>query len=308
MPRLRTILISPLVAVVVTGFAVAAAQDRGGDRPAPARTKANVPPPLPPNPARMAQLLRDWEGQCSKLKTLEVSIYRIDLAPAWGDEDHYEGHAVFKSPQLAYLDFNKVKLVPNDKKKMVPQLDRNKRRVATAFETIKCTKDEVWQYRSDLHQIFVFPLDKNARKRALEEGPLPFLFNMRAEEAKARYDIDLVEENAKQCLLKIAPKLKEDQESFSTAWVVLDAKFLLPTRILLLAPDKKSTKDFYLSNIKANEPVKDAYFRVGDPGKPWKIERNPGGAAPAQGKGLPPRRQLNGQAQRLPAPDVDQPR
>jgi TIGR03009 family protein len=308
MPRLRTILICPLVAVLATGFALAVAQD-GGDRPSPAKTKANAPPLVPPNPARMEKLLKDWEGQSSKLNTLDVSIYRIDLAPAWGDEDHYEGHAVFKSPQLAYLGFNKVKLVTNDKKKMVPQVDRNKKRVTTPFETIVCTKDEVWQYRFDLKQIFVFPLDKNARKRALEEGPLPFLFNMKADEAKARYDMLLLEEDAKTILLKITPKLKEDLESFSTAWVLLDARFLLPTRILLLAPDKKSTKDFYLSNIRANQLVDGAFFRVGDPGKPWKIERNPGGAAPARANGMVPRQQRNEQAaQRLRAADVDQPR
>ena len=181
--------------------------------------------------------------------------------------------------------------------------------MTTPFETIICTKDEVWQYRFDLKQIFVFPLDKNARKRALEEGPLPFLFNMKADEAKARYDMLLLEEDAKQILLKITPKLKEDLESFSTAWVLLDAKFLLPTRIVLLAPDKKSTKDFYLSNIRANQLVNAAFFRVGDPGKPWKIERNPGGAAPARANGLVPRQQPNGQAAQRPrAADVDQPR
>ena len=79
MPRLRTILISPLVAVLATGFALAVAQDGGDNRPAPAKTKANAPPPVPPNPARMEKLLKDWEGQSSKLNTLEVSIYRIDL-------------------------------------------------------------------------------------------------------------------------------------------------------------------------------------------------------------------------------------
>jgi TIGR03009 family protein len=298
-----------LVAVLATGFALAVAQDGGDNRPMPAKTKANAPPLVPPDPARMKKLLQDWEKQSAKLNTLDVSIYRIDLAPAWGDEDHYEGHAVFKSPQLAYLGFNKVKLVPDAKKKMIAQIDRNKKRVTTPFETIICTKDEVWQYRFDLKQIFVFPLDKNARKRALEEGPLPFLFNMKADEATARYDMLLLEEDAKKILLKITPKLKEDLESFSSAWVLLDAKFLLPTRILLLAPDKKSTKDFYLSNIRANQPVNAAFFRVGDPGKPWKIERNPGGAAPPRANGMAPRQQPNEQAAQRPrAADVDQPR
>jgi TIGR03009 family protein len=307
MPLLRTFLIPPLVALVATGFAMAVAQDGGGARTAPAKNKVSAPAPIRPNPARLAKLLKDWEKQSEKLKTLDVSIYRIDLAPAWGDEDHYEGHAVFSRPQLAYLDFRKVKLVPDSKKKMVPQVDRNKKRVTTAFERIICTQNEVWQYRFDNQQIFVFPLDKNARKRAVEEGPLPFLFDMKAKEAEVRYDMELLEEDAEKSLLKITPKLKEDQDSFSTAWVILDARYLLPKRILLLSPDKKSTRDFYLTH-KANTPVAAAIFKVFDPGKPWKIERNPGGQAPAAA-GIPPRRLLDGPAAQRPrAPDVDQPR
>jgi len=309
MPRLKSIVICPFVALLATGFALAVAQDGGNNRPAAARAKVQAPPPIPPDPRRMEELLRLWEKKSKTLSSLEVSIYRIDLSPAWGDEDHYEGHAAFMNPQLAFLDFKKVKLVPDAKKKLVPQVNRNKKRVTTDFETIVCTQNEVWQYRFDNHQIFVFPLDKNARKRALEEGPLPFLFNMKADEAKARYDMELLKEDAKQFLLKITPKVKEDQDSFSIAWIILDAKWLLPTRIVLLGQDGKSTKDFYLSDIKANLPVKDAYFRVGDPGKPWKIERNPGGAAPVRTTRPLPRQQPNDPAAFRPrAADTDQPR
>ncbi len=314
MPRLKTSLISPLVALVAlvaTGFTIAIAQEPADVRPAPARPKAAAPARVPatPNPARMGQLLKDWETQSGKLKTLKVAIYRIDLSKAWDDEEHYEGRAYFKSPQLAFLDFAKVKLVPNEKKRLVPQLDKNKKPVATPYETIICTGDEVWQYNYPVKQIFVFPLDKNARKRALEEGPLPFLFNMKADDAKRRYDMTLLEENAKQALLQIKPKLDEDKESFSTAWVVLDAKYLLPTRIKLLSPDKKSTKEFFLSQIQPNAEVKEAFFRGVDPGKPWKVERNPGGQPPARANAPAPRDRPDGQAAQRPrAADVDQPR
>ena len=184
MPRLRTFLIPPLVALAGTGFAMAVAQDGGGGRTVPAKNKVSAPAPIRPNPARLAKLLKDWEGQSAKLKTLDVSIYRIDLAPAWGDEDHYEGHAVFSRPQLAYLDFRKVKLVPDSKKKLVPQVDRNKKRVTTAFERIICTQNEVWQYRFDNQQIFVFPLDKNARKRRGRRGAAPFPFRYEGQRSR----------------------------------------------------------------------------------------------------------------------------
>ena len=119
------------------------------------------------------------------------------------------------------------------------------------FETIICTSQEVWQYRYDVRKIYIFPLDKDQRKRALEEGPLPFLFNMRAADANKRYKMKLQAEDEKRYLVMIKPLLKEDQDTFSTAWVYLDKQFLLPTRIYLSVPDGQSTKDFELSEIKA---------------------------------------------------------
>ncbi len=92
----------------------------------------------------MTQLLADWEGQSEKLETLELAIYRIDKDPQWGDEEHYLGRAAFKNPQLAFLDFRKVKMHeqpdPKDKKKktLVP-LKKDNQIVSVPFETIVCT-------------------------------------------------------------------------------------------------------------------------------------------------------------------------
>ena len=38
--------------------------------------------------------------------------------------------------------------------------------------------EEVWQYKYDTQQIFIFPLDKKAHLNVLELGPLHFVFNM----------------------------------------------------------------------------------------------------------------------------------
>ena len=111
---------------------------------------------------------------------------------------------------------------------------------------------------------------------------------MKAAEAKQRYQMVLQEENAKTYLVMIKPLLQDDKDSFSIAWINLDKRFLLPTRIYLLAPDGKSSKDFRLSQIKPNtDDVKPSLFVGVAPPKPWKVERNPGGAGvqvPANGK------------------------
>ena len=309
---------STVFAMVSTGFLLtAAAQQVGGNARQPARREqaAAAANPQPPQ-IDMQTLLRLWEAQSAKLKTLQLAMYRIDKDPKWGDEEHYFGRAAFKSPQLAYLDFRKVKLHeqadPKDKRKkqFVPE-KKGKEIVSVPFETILCTGQEVWQYRYDVRKIYIFPLDKDQRKRALEEGPLPFLFNMRAADANRRYTMTLKGENETQYLVMIKPLLKEDQDTFDTAWVYLDKKFLLPTRIYLLGPDRHSSKDFVLSDINANTPVDDVRFKGVIPNKYFKVERNPGGPAPAAN----PRARLRQQkeqkdqnARRPPAAGADQPR
>jgi TIGR03009 family protein len=312
MPFPRRIWIAPLVALFSAGFTLAVAQGPGNvSQPAQGQQQAAAPQPA----MNMGQLLQLWAEQSAKLKTLELAIYRIDEHRAWGDVEHYQGHAAFRTPQLAFLDFRKVKMQeqadPKDKKKKVlAPVKKNNKIESVPYQTIVCTGQEVWDYRYDVKQIYIFPLNKDQRKRALEEGPLPFLFNMNVAEAQRRYKMTLIEEDEKRYLVKVIPLLKDDQESFSVAWVYLDKKFLLPTRIYLLAPDRKSSKDFQLSQIQANKPVNQNFFAGTNPGKGWKVERNPGGpepAAPANAKG--PRRQQGDQAAgRAPAPGQGQPR
>jgi TIGR03009 family protein len=289
MPRLRTLL-SFLVAFCGTGLALAIAQE--GERlKGPARRQSATSAragnqPQPPG-ISMDDLLRLWEGQSAKLKTLEVSIYRIDKDPAWWDqEEHYLGHAAFKSPQLAYLDFRKVKLHPEvdpkdkNKKRLVPD-KKNNQVVSTPYQTIVCTGPEVWDYHYDVKQIYIYTLDKDERRRAIAEGPLPFLFNMKASEARARYNMVLHGQDDKRYLVKIEPLLPEEQQRYSIAWIYLDRDYLLPTRIVLVAPDKKSYQSFTLSAIKPNIQPDERFFKVVNPGKPWKVERNPGERGPS---------------------------
>jgi TIGR03009 family protein len=290
-----------LTLAVVSGWIVMgntpplAAQAPAAGRPAAARAQAAAPAAPSPDPARMQQILQDWEGQSAKLKWLEVDIYRIDKDEAWEDEEHYAGHAAFETPQLAHLDFRKVKMQvepdpKNKKKQIIKPVTKNGKIVSAPHETILCTaKNEVWHYRYDAKQITIFPLDKDQRKRALEEGPLPFLFNMKAAEANVRYEMTLHSEDNQSYTVKVKPRLKEDQDSFSTAWIILNRTFLLPTRIFLISPDKKSSKDFRLSHIDANSKKGvDPRLFVGVVPPKWKVERNPSVGNP-QAAQRPPR-------------------
>ncbi len=303
MPRARRILFASLMVAFASRMPTAFPQEAAGNRAPANRPGPNAKaaePQAAPDPARMKQLLALWEKQSAKLKTLDVSIYRIDRNVKWGDETHYEGRAIFKNPQLAYLDFKKIKTAKNAEGRLVPVPDLKdpKKRSTTPEETIICGANEVWQYSYPVKQIFVYPLAKEQRQRALDEGPLPFLFNMKAEQAEARYEMTLLGEKGKYYSILVKPKLKGDKEAFRMAQIVLDKEYLLPVRIALISPDNKSSKDFRVEQSVPNAVVDNRWFQ-GRALEKWKLIRNPDaqgqprdvGAAPGRPvQGLMPRR------------------
>ena len=241
----------------------------GATPKAPAAKPAAAPAAAAPkaDPARMKKLLGLWEQRSSQLKTLDVQIKRLDESKSWGDEA-YEGRAVLKSPDLAYLDFKKK----DAGGKFKPD------------ERIVCTGTEVYQYKPDTKQIFVFPLEKKDQHRALEEGPLPFLFNMKADEAERRYVMTLIDETKNAFVISIDPRLKLDKEAFSRAFVRLRKENYLPDRIQLVSPNGKDTKDYRLENLQPNVAVSDEFFK-GVIYKNWQVVRDAAGVAPPQRAG-----------------------
>ena len=100
---------------------------------------------------------------------------------------------------------------------------------------------------------------------------------MRAGDAKQRYIMALRGQDEKLSLVEIQPRMKEDQDVFSTAWVYLDRTFLLPKRILLISPDKAKVQDFVLSNIEPISRSRSSTSSGSNRASRWKVQINPGG-------------------------------
>src|SRR5579864_5834203 len=177
--------------------------------------------------ARMDELLVRWEQKSSTIKSLDAKFIREDEAKSWGEKTTYIGRAILKSPNLAFLDFQKV-----EDNALVPD------------QQIRCTGQQVYLYRNKDKQIHIYPLPKQEQQRALEEGPLPFLFNMRAAEAKKRYYMIFHSETLTDYVIRIQPRLEIDRQEFMQADILLDKEKLLPSAIRLYAPNGKETRTF----------------------------------------------------------------
>ena len=238
--------------------------------------------------AEMDRVLAEWEDRSRQVTSLDVLFDRVDVSPGWGDQ-YYQGRAMLQSPDLACLQFQKYKLDPDGKPlfatkdgKKVPQLEPQ------PFERIVCTGNEVLQYSWDDKKIFIFPLDKQSRQKALQQGPLPFLFNMKAADLKRRYAMTLLKQDDKDYLIGITPQEKIDKESFSTAFLWLSKKTFLPDKLCLIPVGGKERQEFRFAGnsntIMANTTL-DGKFFLANRFEGWRVIDNPNAnGAPPEGK------------------------
>jgi len=265
------IVLSLAVVVWVTALRPAMAQQQAAPAQAQAaKTQARTAkPPYDPDGTKMEALLVRWAAKSQELQSLKVRLKLTEKKERWGEES-MEGIALFRRPNLAFLEFYKRKQ------------DANKAAKLVQHERIVCTGKEVWQYSFGTSQVFVHTLDPEQRTRALQEGPLPFLFNFEVEMARKRYIMKLYAETEKSYIITILPLLSIDKESFSSAWVELNKQLLLPTRIVLLNPEGKDKKDYEITEIKPDEQIPVVNFECKPPGSPWKVMYNQEQAAAAK--------------------------
>jgi TIGR03009 family protein len=194
----------------------------------------------------MDALLAQWEQVSQQNETLYARFTRTDRSPSLVVPRVFEGQALLRKPNLACLEFSEV--VPDRSKPVFEQ-------------RIVCSGDRVYQFLGPTKQAFVYLLADDERRRSVEEGPLPFLFNMRVARAKQRYTWELVKEQEAQpgqpakpaaYIIRITPREEIDREEFKMALIMLNMETFLPEALQLYAPNGKDTKTFVFKNVERN--------------------------------------------------------
>ena len=201
---------------------------------------------MPVDPARakrMNEVLEEWAKVSQANETLFAQFTRTDRSPAWPEPKVFEGQALLAKPNLACLEFN-------EKVKDKPKPIFNQRIVSAG--------DKVYQFLGPTKQVFVYPLAADERRRSLEEGPLPLMFNMRVDAARKRYRWDLREERAATkdkpatYIIGLEPLQDIDREEFTAALIMLNQETLLPEALQLTSPNGKDTKTFVFKKVERN--------------------------------------------------------
>ena len=134
---------------------------------------------------------------------------------------------------------------PKGPVEMTIQQDRKRDRWVCDGKEVKAIDDDNQTYE-------VVQIPPNQRGENIMDGPLPFLFGMPPEKAKARYQFKLLGEDDKNYAIQVRPKWKQDAVDWTQAELLLTRKTCLPAEVHLHNAAGTSETVYYFSDLQIN--------------------------------------------------------
>lgn len=238
-------------------------------------------------------VLDSWEEKTSQIAKLKGNFVKTSYDNVFEVQKLARGEFMYEAPDKGYYTFQgynpkNIKAKHNDRGvpfKLEADID----------EKWYCTGEEIYQLNVTDRTYDRVDIPKENRGKNIIDGPLPFLFGMKKDQAVRRYTLELVNADQRQIRLKVKPKLQHDLMNYSEAEIILDARTYLPYAVKLLDPPGTKTtvhmfegvttsvfkwtiRDPFRPNLLGYKPVirKDAI--TGE--DPETIRRSPIGKAP----------------------------
>ena len=189
----------------------------------------------PANDARLDQLLEDWARESAKVTKLKGEHHRFVYDKVFKVEKRSKGVFYYESPSKGRIDITPVDVQGQTARRKDAEGQTFQLKADRAERWI-CDGQRIWQVDEDKKQMDVFPIPKQNQGRNIMDGPMPFLFGMPREKAKARYDLTLVAENQQYATIEALPKWQIDAQNWQKAQIILDKKIFLPKAVQLVDP------------------------------------------------------------------------
>jgi TIGR03009 family protein len=223
--------------------------------------------PAPAAPGKVDEYLNQWEQKMKAVETLIGDCVRTEKSKTFNTLKVYEGKSTFMRPNFAILDLR------NQKK-------------PDQFEKYICTGTYLYEYSQMNKTIRVHDIQSKGAG-GNDENFLSFLFGMKAEEAKKRYDLKLAKEDQYYLYIDIVAKNEADKVDFARAQLVLIKGSFLPRRLWFEQPNGDEVT-WDLPKTQLNPRLDRRMFEAPKPPDGWTLERVPK-AVDAGPKSPPPR-------------------
>jgi len=205
-------------------------------------------------------VLDNWEEKTSQIAKLKGNFVKTSYDNVFEVQKLARGEFMYEAPDKGYYTFEgsnlkNTKVKHNDQGvpfKLEPDTD----------EKWYCTGDEIYQLNVTDRTYDRVDIPKENRGKNIIDGPLPFLFGMKKDQAVRRYTLELIKADQRQIRLKVKPKLQHDLQNYSEAEIILDARTYLPYAVKLLDPPGTKTTVHMFEGVTTtvfNWPLRDPF-------------------------------------------------
>ena len=247
--------------------------------------------------ADMIQILKDWEVETAKHQRMTAIVEKYIYDSVFYTEKRGIGEIKFEQPDKASLKLMPMKIPVGEKSQKKDPKGNPYELDGVTPERWVCTGKEIFQIDDKEETFRVVLIPPNMRGQQINEGPIPFLFGLKAEEAKKRYRFfDLKPPPGvnipNSFWFRAEPRRQVDRQEYKYADVVLDIKRFVPIAIRLVDPPETTTTVYRFDEKKIEINPKQGFFGIGggkfiDPDlKGYKIVGN-ADPAPPPGAQLP---------------------
>jgi TIGR03009 family protein len=142
------------------------------------------------------------------------------------------------------------------------------------FERLLCDGPKVYKWEPKLKEIHLYAPENPKQDKVSDDNFVSMMMGMKAEQAKARYQMVLSNEDTHYFYVDIYPKRADDKVEFSRARLVLVKSTGLPRQIWFEQPNQNETTwDF--TNMAVNVNIDPREFDQPIPPKDWQLKRAP---------------------------------
>jgi len=245
--------------------------------------------------AQLQTLLLNWEQQSKSMKTLECSFtrwhYDMFAAPQGQFASRADGVIKYAAPDKGLFRVDRLVFFSGYDANQQPVLQPQPGQFG---EHWVCNGEQLIEFDRGRKECRIQTLPPDMRGQKIFNSPLPFVFNLDAQQIQQRYWVRQVQAPAEGMLLIEAwPKRQEDRAQYKLVQIALDAETFLPRALLMYAPNfhaKNAPKwDHYEFQDSKRNDIGAGFQRfLGNfiPEKPpadWKILQNNFQPGPAPG-------------------------
>jgi len=215
--------------------------------------QAGDPPVIEQLSPELEQILQEWEEKSSRIKSLHGTHKRTVYNTVFEVEKIAAGKFFLQTPDKGRIDLEGLEVAKGAKSARIGKSGKPYRLEEDHAEKWICTGDEIVMVNDDEKTYEVMPLPESVKGSNIINSPLPFLFGMKADEAKRRFQITLKSNSKAQAVLIVTPRMDSDRQNYKQAFIMLEKENYLPTAVKLFDPSGSLETVYMFENVKIND-------------------------------------------------------